>query len=104
MRQISDPSEVLQQLADRFQEAGEEFDLDPLTQQHNDSFSRVARKIRRIKVWFDSRQAGEHGQEHVYVGNGEAMIATDDGMAGMQFDLLDDAFWKEIMNDWETFQ
>ena len=31
------------------------------------------------------------------------MIATDEGMAGMQFDLLDEAFWQEIMNDWETF-
>lgn len=103
VRQTLDLSEVLQHLAERFEEAGNGFDGDPVSKQHNDAFSRLARKIRRIKAWFDGRQAGEPGQEFTQVvGSGEAMVVTEGGMVGMQFDLLDEAFWQDLMNDWET--
>jgi len=102
--QFLDFSEVLQQLADRFDEAGKGFDVDPQMQQHNDVFSRCARKILRIKAWFDGRHAVDREPEDVQAGGGEAMRAVDDGMVGMQFDLLDEAFWQDMMNDWETMQ
>jgi hypothetical protein len=104
LRQTLDLSEVLQQLAQRFEEAGDGFDLDPLTKEHNSTFSRLARKIRRIKAWFDSRHVEEGGEEEFLAGNAQAMRVVDEGVVGVQLDLLDEAFWLDVMNDGETFQ
>jgi hypothetical protein len=103
LRQTLDLLEVLQQLAQWFEEAGDGFDLDPLTKQHNGTFTRLARKIWRIKAWFYSRHVGEGGQEVFLAGNAQAMRVVDEGAVGVQFDLLDEAFWLDVLNDWETF-
>jgi hypothetical protein len=97
VQQTVNLSEVLQPLAERFQEAGRGFDIDPLTKQHNDTFSRLARKIQRIKVWFDGRHLVNQGPEAV-----EGTM--DESAVGMQFDLLDEAFWVEVMSDWDSLQ
>jgi hypothetical protein len=95
-------SEVLQQLAERFEEAGNGFEVDPLTLQHSDSFSRVARKIRRINAWLDCRQSWKYGQESPQVIDAKSLGVMNDGIAEMQFDPSDEAFWLDVMNDWET--
>jgi hypothetical protein len=104
VRQNLDLLEVLQQLAGRFEEAGKEFDVDPLTLQHSDVFSRVVKKIQRIKGWFDGRQVGCRTQDIMQAGNEGAMGPDEEAMVGVQFDLLDEAFWLEVMSDWETLQ
>jgi len=97
-------SEVLQQLAERFEGAGTVFEEDSLSLQRNDCFTRVARKTRKIKTWFDSKQAAGSRQEDIREENRDS-VGPDEGMMAMtRFDLLDEAFWLDAMIDWETLQ
>jgi hypothetical protein len=103
-QQTLDLSEVLQQLAERFEDAGIEFDVNSLSLQRNVCFTRVARKIRRIKAWFDSKQAAGSGQEDIQEENRDSVGPNEEMMAVMQFDLLDEAFWLDAMIGLETLQ
>jgi hypothetical protein len=103
-QQTLDLSEILQQLAERFEEAGTEFHVNSLSLQRNDCFTRVARKILKIKTWFDSKQAAGSGQEDIQEENRESVVVDKEMMAVMQFDLLDEALWLDAMIGWETLQ
>ena len=109
-----DISALLGDLSMRFEEAGKGFDVEPLTLQHNDVFSRVARKLRRVRGWVDEKLGvGEVQREMTTDGgqnneNKEVEVAGEagevmNGMSATDFDscLLDEGFWTEMMNDWE---
>jgi hypothetical protein len=48
---------VLDQIAGRLEEAKMMINIEPLAAVHNDEFSRYATKLRRIKMWWDSKIA-----------------------------------------------
>jgi hypothetical protein len=105
VRSHLDLSIVLQQILERFVEAGKGFDVDPVTLEHMDTFSRVARKIRRVRTWYSAKYANESREENTQLQDENGQFREGEMMADVQSEcFLDDAFWREMMSDWDALQ
>lgn len=93
VRQTVDLSVLLGQLAGGFEEASRS--IDPKGQMNGtDAFSRCARKLRRVKGWYDTKLTTEPAEGPQVLMNASQMEGLE---TGGQFNFLDDPYWQEIM-------
>jgi hypothetical protein len=100
VRQTVDFPSVLDQIASRLEEAKKMIIIDPLAAVHNDVFSRYATKLRRVKMWWDTKIAPDDVPPLQNVGVTEAV----DDLIGGQHNCFDEDFWEQVMRDWDTAQ
>lgn len=99
IRQTSNVSTLLHQLTQRFEEASRTIDS---RQQMSgtDAFSRVARKLRWVKGWYDKKMTTDSGTQP---SQGLMNASQTEGFdMGDQFNFLDDAHWQDIIESWDT--
>ena len=101
VRGTMDLSNVLAQLIERFEQAGSGFDDDPVMMLRDDLFSRLARKIRKVKCQIDGRNAEELTQEAAEIRSGGFEEVDGELRMGLQSDLSDEAFWLDVMSQLE---
>jgi hypothetical protein len=90
--------EVLDLVCERFNETKKVFQANPLTMEHDDAFSKSARTLQDVRVWYVANLENESGQEAT------ATAQEQNGAPGNQVEYsFGEMFWGDIMDDLGTF-
>jgi len=90
VRQTMNFATVLDQIASKLEEAKKVMEIDPLATVHSDAFSHYARKLRRVKGWWDAKFATDPA-EVAPLQNMDVTEVVDDWM-GCQYSCFDEDF------------